>query len=93
MREPRPGRKPKPKALRVLAKEELGLSIQDGAHSPVDDARAALYLYHKHRKEWEAAAKAGSFNGASIMAAKAAKARKQEAKMERAVQDDYMADR
>ena len=23
---------------------------QEGEHSPVDDARAALYLYHKHRK-------------------------------------------
>ena len=24
--------------------------LQEGEHSPVDDARAALYLYHKHRK-------------------------------------------
>jgi hypothetical protein len=25
-------------------------ALQEGEHSPVDDARAALYLYHKHRK-------------------------------------------
>mmetsp|Transcript_6626 Transcript_6626/g.18478 ORF Transcript_6626/g.18478 Transcript_6626/m.18478 type:complete len:256 (-) Transcript_6626:128-895(-) len=53
MREPRPGRKPKPRALRKLAAEQLGLEIQSGEHSPVDDARCALYLYHKHQKEWE----------------------------------------
>jgi len=50
MREPRPGRKPKPRALRKLAAEQLGLEIQSGEHSPVDDARCALYLYHKHQK-------------------------------------------
>lgn len=44
------GQKAKPRALRHLAETELGLSIQAGAHSPIDDARSALYLYHKHRK-------------------------------------------
>ena len=43
-------RKSKPRALRHLAETELGLGIQAGEHSPVDDARSALYLYHKHRK-------------------------------------------
>ena len=43
----------KPRALRHLAAEQLGLTIQEGEHSPVEDARAALYLYLKHRKEWE----------------------------------------
>ncbi len=46
----RPGGKSRPRALRALAAEQLGLTIQEGEHSPVDDARAALYLYHKHRK-------------------------------------------
>lgn len=41
------GGKRRPQALRVLAKKELGLDIQSGEHSSVDDARAALYLYHK----------------------------------------------
>lgn len=75
MREPRPGRKLKPRALKKLAAEHLGFEIQvistclvpspgplvlplrggscfwqAGEHSPVDDARCALYLYHKHRK-------------------------------------------
>ena len=57
MRATAPGRKPKPRRLRDLAAEVLGLTIQGGAHSPLDDARAALYLYQHARKEWEAAAK------------------------------------
>ena len=40
----------KARALRHLAAEQLGLTIQEGEHSPVDDARASLYLYLKHRK-------------------------------------------
>jgi hypothetical protein len=33
------------------AATELHAAVpQEGEHSPVDDARAALYLYHKHRK-------------------------------------------
>ncbi len=56
------GRKLRPRALRHLAQEQLGLTIQAGEHNPVDDARAALYLYLRHRKvgagggacqEWE----------------------------------------
>eukprot|EP00941_MAST-03F_sp_MAST-3F-sp1_P005535 g5535.t1 len=47
------GRRARPKALRQLTKELLGVQIQDGAHSPVIDARAALELYKKYRKQWE----------------------------------------
>ena len=43
-----------PKSLRALALEELGVRIQYGEHCPVQDARAALYVYLKHRKRWEA---------------------------------------
>lgn len=50
MRPTAPGRKAKPRALRHLAKEHLGLTIQEGEHTPIDDARATLYLYHKYRK-------------------------------------------
>jgi RNA exonuclease 4 len=45
------GGKRRPKALKQLAQQELGLSIQEGQHSSVDDARAALYLYQKHTGE------------------------------------------
>ena len=45
-----PGGRPRPHALRWLAEHHLGLAIQGGAHSPIDDARAALYMYHMHRK-------------------------------------------
>ena len=52
------GSKPKPRALRHLAFEELGLGIQEGEHSPVEDARCALYLYQRHAKvrQWVSAA-------------------------------------
>lgn len=52
-----PGRRPKARRLRDLASQHLGLVIQEGEHSPVDDARAALYLYQLHRKAWEGALK------------------------------------
>ena len=50
MRPSAPGRKAKSRALRHLAREHLGLTIQEGEHTPIDDARATLYLYHKYRK-------------------------------------------
>ena len=37
------------RSLKNVAADELGISIQTGEHDPVQDARAALYLYHKHR--------------------------------------------
>ncbi|KAF3654943.1 RNA exonuclease 4 [Capsicum annuum] len=46
----REGRK---RALRNLATEVLGVGIQNGEHCPIEDARAAMMLYLKHRKEWE----------------------------------------
>jgi RNA exonuclease 4 len=42
-----------PRNLKVLALEEVGAHIQDGQHNPVDDARAALYIYHAHSRDWE----------------------------------------
>lgn len=42
----------------------VGLGLQDGSHSPVDDARAALYIYHKHRKDWERAIATGGLRKA-----------------------------
>ena len=50
MRATAPGRRPKPRALRHLAAQHLGLTIQAGEHSPVDDARTALYLYLRFQK-------------------------------------------
>ena len=46
-----------PKKLKVLAKDKLGLVIQeDGVpHCPLEDAVAALELYKKHRTKWEKA--------------------------------------
>ncbi|GMP53030.1 hypothetical protein CsSME_00018630 [Camellia sinensis var. sinensis] len=41
------------KALRHLAAEFLGVKIQNGEHCPVEDARAAMLLYQKYKKEWE----------------------------------------
>lgn len=41
------------RALRDLAAEILGVKIQEKEHCSVEDARAALYLYQKFKKEWE----------------------------------------
>ncbi|KAJ1379265.1 Ribonuclease H-like superfamily [Sesbania bispinosa] len=41
------------KALRHLAAEHLGVKIQTGEHCPVEDARAAMLLYQRNRKEWD----------------------------------------
>ncbi|PKY05893.1 hypothetical protein P168DRAFT_266700 [Aspergillus campestris IBT 28561] len=48
--------------LKVLASEFLGLNIQDGAHSSVEDAKATMLLYRRdkdvfereHAKKWPA---------------------------------------
>ncbi|TPX66146.1 hypothetical protein SpCBS45565_g04643 [Spizellomyces sp. 'palustris'] len=40
-------------ALRRLAKDLLGLQIQSGEHSSVEDARVAMLLYRKVKVEWE----------------------------------------
>ena len=40
-------------ALRKLSKGLLNQEIQGAAHSPVEDARAALTLYKEHRELWE----------------------------------------
>ena len=55
----------RPRPLRELAAEHLGLEIQSGkaGHSPLEDARAALYLYHKHRSAWEAGERKGKGKG------------------------------
>ena len=53
----------KARALRHLAAEQLGLTIQEGEHSPVDDARASLYLYLKHRKVGGAAVASAAHAG------------------------------
>ncbi|SPJ74321.1 related to 3`-5` exonuclease [Fusarium torulosum] len=44
------GRKP---ALRVLAQELLGVEIQGGAHSSIEDARATMLLFRKHKSAFD----------------------------------------
>ncbi|KAF9444113.1 hypothetical protein P691DRAFT_796790 [Macrolepiota fuliginosa MF-IS2] len=48
-------------ALRVLVKEQLGLTIQEGEHSSVTDARATMAIYRIHKKEWEKGVKPVEF--------------------------------
>jgi len=43
----------RPKKLKKLAKKHLGIEIQRGAHSSIEDARVALALYRLHEVEWE----------------------------------------
>ncbi|KAF9949817.1 3'-5' exonuclease [Modicella reniformis] len=46
------GKKP---SLKKLASELLGIKIQDGAHSSVEDARTTILLYRKHKEDWDSA--------------------------------------
>ena len=48
----------KPRKLRDLAQDLLGMSIQGGEHSSVEDARAALLLYRLASSAWEKELKA-----------------------------------
>jgi RNA exonuclease 4 len=45
--------KGKSPSLKRLAQEFLGLTIQEGEHDSVDDARVAMLLYRAHKDEWE----------------------------------------
>lgn len=54
--------------LKDLAAAHLGMTIQAGEHSAAEDARAALLLYQRYEKEWEA-----SLTGAGRAAGKAAR--------------------
>ena len=45
--------KVKPRALRHVVAEELDMVIQTGEHDSVQDAKAVLGLYHKHKHRWE----------------------------------------
>ena len=47
------GLKAHSRKLKDLAKEFFDWDIQEGEHSPVVDARAALAVYKKHAKAWE----------------------------------------
>lgn len=44
------GRKP---ALRTLAQEILGVEIQSGAHSSIEDARVTMLLFRKHKSGFD----------------------------------------
>lgn len=52
-------RRGRPARLQELAAQHLGLTIQTGEHSPVEDARAALLLYQKFATEWEQSLRRG----------------------------------
>lgn len=45
-------------SLKNLTARFLGVSVQTGEHSSVQDSQAAVRLYTMHRKEWEAALEA-----------------------------------
>lgn len=43
----------KPRRLKHLVEQHLGIQIQTGEHEPAEDARAALALYKLYRIQWE----------------------------------------
>ncbi|KAF8701855.1 hypothetical protein HU200_033179 [Digitaria exilis] len=46
-------RERKRRSLKDLAAEVLGAKIQQSEHCPIEDARAAMFIYNKHKKGWE----------------------------------------
>ncbi|CAO2201537.1 unnamed protein product [Urochloa humidicola] len=46
-------REKKRRSLKDLAAEVLGAKIQQSEHCPIEDARAAMFIYNKHKKAWE----------------------------------------
>lgn len=40
-------------SLKTLAKCVLGINIQNGEHSSVEDARAAMRIYNRYQEDWE----------------------------------------
>lgn len=53
-------RRGRPARLQELAASQLGLEIQTGEHSPVEDARAALLIYQRHAAAWETSLRGGA---------------------------------
>lgn len=49
-------------SLKVLCKEVLNVKVQQGEHSSIQDAQAAMRLYTLVRRQWEAEIKAGKKN-------------------------------
>ena len=52
----------RPRALRELAKDFLGTTIQTGEHDPSEDARSAVMLYRLKMHEWERELKERKFH-------------------------------
>ncbi|XP_062192028.1 uncharacterized protein LOC133895609 [Phragmites australis] len=46
-------REGKRRSLKDLAAQVLGAKIQQNEHCPIEDARAAMFIYKKHKKAWE----------------------------------------
>ena len=46
-------REGKRRSLKDLAAQELSVKIQQQEHCPIEDARAAMFIYKKHKKSWE----------------------------------------
>lgn len=43
----------RPRSLKNLTKEVLGMDIQSAEHSPVEDARCTMMLYRQYQRQWE----------------------------------------
>lgn len=63
-------------SLKRLCKEILGVDIQQGEHDSLEDARAAMLLYRRHKEEWEGCLCGAPRNGNNHQTAKATKGNK-----------------
>jgi hypothetical protein len=86
------GGRGRPRKLAALAKEHLGLTIQEREHDPAEDARAALALYSKFRGEWERWAASGGKHRGGGAGAPAARVKSPAQALAELAKNDYMSD-
>jgi RNA exonuclease 4 len=72
------GHGPKP-ALRVLARDLLGVEIQTGAHSSIEDARVAMLLFRRNKQAFDVEA-ANQYQKTQVQRAKPANGQKKKKK-------------
>lgn len=52
-------------SLKMLSAKLLGVKVQGGEHSSVQDAQAAMKLYMMHKRQWEKDLKSGKVSQAT----------------------------
>jgi len=71
----------KPRSLKALVSERLGIAIQSGKHDSVEDDRSVMAIYKQLRREWEKDLTLKHSKRSAIAASKQSRLTKKEANM------------